>query len=341
VLLRSFVGGVVYTSGKENSFSMPLVSVILNVRNGAATLAEAVDSVVAQTFNDWELIVWDDCSTDASANALAPYVDSRMQYVRSEEQVSLGWARQRAIDMARGKWIAFLDQDDVWLPHKLEQQLALAGDRRNTALIYGRTVRFYPRGSERDYDQAHEYTYLPEGNIFEELFTNSCFIAMSSAMFRRSAIAEIGGIPASITLIPDYYLYTAIACRFPAAAVQEVVCRYRMHAGNTSRITALQVQEEALRLMDMWQDAVTPEVLSRCRKRHSTQLALAEMHQTQTFFRGFWRLLTAGSLMSQLVRPFYFVFHLVRRSIRPPYWKTLGGDAPRHVKASRPESQSL
>ena len=61
-------------------------------------------------------------------------------------------------------------------------------------------------------------------------------------MFRRSAIAEIGGIPDSITIIPDYYLYTAIARRFPVAAVQEVVCRYRMHAGNTSRVTALQVQ---------------------------------------------------------------------------------------------------
>ena len=88
---------------------------------------------------------------------------------------------------------------------------------------------------------------------------------MSSAMFRRSAIEEIGGIPDSITIIPDYYLYTAIARRFPVAAVQEVVCRYRMHSGNTSRVTRFKVQEEALRLMDMWQDAVDPEVLARCK----------------------------------------------------------------------------
>ena len=306
---------------------MPLVSVIINVLNGAATLPEAVDSVLAQTFDDWELIVWDDCSSDGSADKLAPYADSRIRYVRSEEQVPLGQARQRAIDLARGEWIAFLDQDDIWLPHKLERQLALARDRSGVALIYGRTVRFYSGGTERDYDQAHEYAYLPEGDIFLELFTNSCFIAMSSAMFRRSAVAEIGGIPDSITIIPDYYLYTGIARRFPAAAVQEVVCRYRMHPGNTSRVTALQVQEEALRLMDIWRGEVAPGILAQCRKRHSTAIALLEMRHPRTLFRGTRRCLTQGSVMSQVLRPFYFIFHLVRRSVRPPFWKILSRDS--------------
>jgi glycosyltransferase involved in cell wall biosynthesis len=307
---------------------MPLVSVIINVLNGAATLPEAVDSVLTQTFSDWELIVWDDCSTDGSGEILSGYVDGRIRYVRSEEQVALGKARQRAIELARGEWVAFLDQDDIWLPHKLERQLALARDKSDIALLYGRTVRFYPGGAERDYDQAHEYTFLPEGDIFEELFSNSCFIAMSSAVFRRSALREIGGIPDSITIIPDYYLYTAIARRFPAAALQEVVCRYRMHEGNTSRVTAMEVQQEALQLMDMWQGAVAPEILARCRKRHCTEIALVEMRQPSTFLRGCWRLLAEGSVTSQMLRPFYFVFHLVRRSVRPPYWKMVNQGGP-------------
>jgi hypothetical protein len=242
--------------------------------------------------------------------------------------VALGQARQRAIDLARGEWVAFLDQDDIWLAHKLEKQMARARDHGDAALIYGRTVRFYPNGTERDYDQGHEYAYLPEGDIFEELFTKSCFIAMSSAVFCRTALAEIGGIPDSITIIPDYYLYTAIARRFPAAAVQEVVCRYRMHEGNTSRLTAMQVQQEALQLMDMWQGAVAPEILARCRQRHSSELSLAEMREPRTLFSGFWRLLTEGSVMSQLLRPFYFVFHLVHRSVRPPYWKMVNQGGP-------------
>jgi len=305
---------------------MPLVSVIINALNGATALPVAIDSVLAQTLDDWELIVWDDCSTDNTPSIVARYADRRIRYIRAQVRVPLGQARQQAIDLARGEWIAFLDQDDVWLPHKLERQMALTREPRDVALIYGRTVRFYPNGTERDYDQAHEYSYLPDGDIFLELFTNSCFIAMSSAMFRRSAVAEIGGIPEAITIIPDYYLYTAIARRFPVASVQEVVCRYRMHPGNTSRVTALQVQQEALRLMDMWEGAVAPQILAQCRKRHSTVIALLEMRNPRTSFPGVWRLLTQGSPISQLLRPFYFIFHLVRRSVRPPLWKTLNQD---------------
>ena len=321
---------------------MPLVSVIINVLNGAATLPGAVESVLAQTFADWELIVWDDCSTDGSADTLTRFTDSRIRYVRSEVVVPLGQARQGAIDIARGEWIAFLDQDDIWLPHKLERQLKLANDPTDVALLYGRTVRFYPGGAERDYDQAHEYTRLPEGDIFAQLFTNSCFIAMSSAMFRRSALEQVGGIPGSITIIPDYYLYTAIAHRFPAAAVQEVVCRYRMHSGNTSRVTAIEVHQEAIRLMDMWEGAVAPEALEKCRKHHSTEIALVEMRDPSTLLRGTRRLCTDGSVTSQLLRPLYFVFHLVRRTVRPPFWKTAGlaGVLPRNIKPASADGRS-
>src|SRR5664279_2033411 len=125
---------------------MPPVSVIINVLNGAATLTEAIDSVLQQTFDDWELIVWDDCSTDGSASVLAGYADRRIHYIRAQLRVPLGQARQQAIDLSRGEWIAFLDQDDIWLPEKLERQLALTRDPGNVALVYGRTVSFYPGG---------------------------------------------------------------------------------------------------------------------------------------------------------------------------------------------------
>ncbi|HVP54880.1 MAG TPA: glycosyltransferase [Candidatus Eisenbacteria bacterium] len=308
---------------------MPVVTVIVNLFNGKETLAEALNSVLAQTFAGWELLIWDDGSTDGSAEILQHYDDPRIRYVRSETQVSLGEARQRAIELARGEWIAFLDQDDLWLPNKLERQLALAYQKPDAALIYGRTVRFYPNGSERDYDQSHEYAYLPQGDIFADLFRESCFIAMSSAMFRRSAIAAIGGIPESITIIPDYYLYTAVARRFAAAAVQEVVCRYRMHTGSTSQVTAIGMHEEALRLMDTWRNDVDPRVLAGCKRHHSTEIALTEMRTPATFLRGLVRLLTEGSPTSQLRRPLLFLFHRLRRALRPPYWKTLSPPIPR------------
>src|SRR5271165_15637 len=168
---------------------MPLVSVIMNIRNGAAFLREALDCVMGQTFADWELIVWDDRSTDNSAQIVAEYEDPRVLYFLSPEETPLGKARDLAMRQAQGEWLAFLDQDDIWLPHKLEKQLALAAPE--VGIIYGRAVMFdAQRGNLRDYDYAHEFQPLPEGEIFAGLFRDACFIAMSSAMLRRSAVEE-------------------------------------------------------------------------------------------------------------------------------------------------------
>jgi glycosyltransferase involved in cell wall biosynthesis len=300
---------------------MPLVSIIMNVRDGAPTLPEAIDSVLAQTFGDWELIVWDDRSTDASANIVSDYRDARVRYFLSPDDAPLGKARRDAIRQAKAEWIAFLDQDDIWLPGKLEKQLALADS--DAGLIYGRTVRFYPSGRERDYDHAHEYRLLPEGDIFAQLFTKSCFIAMSSAMFRRSALEAVGGIPDEVRIIPDYYLYVAVARKYRARAVQEVVCRYREHSGSMSHVVAVEMNREVLWLIDQWADQLDPRTVALCRKRHLTAIALEEMRGRATLRQGLARLLTEGSAGSQLARPFAFVFHVVRRHVRRPYWRRL------------------
>ncbi len=149
---------------------MPPVSVIMNVRNGASTLREALDSVMAQTFTDWELIVWDDRSTDDSAKIVAEYSDPEFAISCHRKKLRLA-KRRNAIRQARGEWLAFLDQDDVWMPHKLEMQLALARGAAWVSSTGDRQV--LSNGTERDYDQAHEFKPLPEGDIFVELFTKS------------------------------------------------------------------------------------------------------------------------------------------------------------------------
>ncbi|MGB8888274.1 MAG: glycosyltransferase [Candidatus Korobacteraceae bacterium] len=298
---------------------MPLVSIIMNIRNGAATLREAIDSVLAQTLADWELVVWDDCSRDASAAIVAQYRDPRIRYFLSPEDVSLGKARGDAIRQARGEWIAFLDQDDVWLAGKLEKQMALAAE--GVGLIYGRTIRFYPGGRERDYDHRHEYERLPEGDLFTQLFTKSCFIAMSSAVFRRSAIEAVGGISDNIHIIPDYYLYVAVARQYQVRAVQTTVCRYRMHAGNMSQVAAVEMHREVLWLIDHWAGNLDPAIVKQCRKRHQTAIALEEMRSLATLRAGLVRLIVHGSLASQLSRPFAFAFHVMRRKLRRPHWR--------------------
>jgi GT2 family glycosyltransferase len=300
--------------------SPPLVSVIMNVRNGGASLRQALDSVMAQTFKDWELIIWNDCSTDDSARIVAEFPQERIRHFVTSENASLGRARNQAIREAQGEWLAFLDQDDIWLPDKLSRQMALAGDDARVGLIYGRTVMFSRRGRERDFDHRHEFQPLPEGDIFERLFIDSCFISMSSAVVRRAAVQDIGEIPEFIRVIPDYYLFLATARRWKARAVQEVVCRYRLHSASMSADCGVRMQEEALLLVESWAHCLQPRLAARRRTVHSTVLAFEQMRRARTAGRGLVRLLSHGSLRFLLSRPFARLFRVIRRRVRRPYW---------------------
>jgi glycosyltransferase involved in cell wall biosynthesis len=300
---------------------MPLVSIIINVRNGAPFLRDALDSVMLQSFADWELIAWDDRSTDDSARIIADYSDARVRYYLSPDDTPLGEARNRAIRHATGEWLAFLDQDDVWLPRKLEKQIALA--ESNVGIIYGRTVLFdSTRGNLRDYDYRHEFVPLPEGNIFSELFRDACFIAMSSAVLRRSAVAEMGEIPDNIQVVPDYYLYVALANRYQARAVQEVVCRYRIHPGSmtSSHEHRLQLHQEPLSIIRQWTPRLDPQTARYRMQTYSTVLALEEMRNPKTAPAGLRRLFRDGSVVWLLSRPFAVLWRTLRRKIRRPYW---------------------
>jgi glycosyltransferase involved in cell wall biosynthesis len=298
---------------------MPLVSVIMNIRNGTAFLREALDSVMSQTFTDWELIAWDDCSTDDSAHIVAEYKDPRVRYFLSPEDMPLGKARNNAIRQARGEWLAFLDQDDVWTATKLQKQMALTGER--VGIIYGRAVLVWPNGRKRDYDQAHEFTPLPDGDIFSELFRSACFIAMSSAVLRRSVVEEIGGVPEWVELTPDYYLYVAIARRNQARAVQEVVCWYRMHDSNLWLESRRRVHQEALVMIDQWAEQLDPWIAASRRRTHATGLALEEMRQASSVGSGIRRLFREGSLTWLLSRPLVHASRRLRRKVRHPLWQ--------------------
>ncbi len=118
----------------------PLISVIMNCLNCAKYLKEAIDSVYAQTYTNWEIIFWDNASTDRSAEIARSY-DGRLRYFRGSETVPLGEARNRALEQARGEFIAFLDCDDLWMPQKLEKQLPLFDDPE-VGLVFSDSIIF-------------------------------------------------------------------------------------------------------------------------------------------------------------------------------------------------------
>lgn len=102
----------------------PLVSVIMPTYNCGRFIAESIRSVLSQTYTEWELLIVDDCSTDETESIVSSYKDERIRYMRNERNMGAALTRNRALREAAGRYIAFLDSDDLWLPEKLEKQIA-------------------------------------------------------------------------------------------------------------------------------------------------------------------------------------------------------------------------
>ena len=298
----------------------PRISVMMNVYNGAAFVRDALDSLRAQTFGDWELVFWDNASSDGTAGIAAEFDDARMRYFRAEQTIAPAHAREHAIRVARGEWLAFLDHDDIWLPDKLARQLEVAESDREAAIVYGRAVSFSDSGDEHDFDHRREFGLLLEGDLFQRLVTDSCFIQMSSVMLRRSAVLAVGGIPDWIRVISDYYLYLELARRFPVRAVQGVVCRYRKHPGSLTHTAARAMHSEVLLLLDRWAGSLDPKIVARRRRIHATGLAVAELRNPGTRAGGLARLIRDGSVGFLLTRPLVWAYRSLRRRWREPIW---------------------
>ncbi len=207
---------------------LPVVSVIMNCYNSAKYLAEAINSVYAQTFQDWEIIFFDNCSTDNSADIAKSY-DNRLKYSRGDKNVPLGHARNLAMAYARGKYIAFLDCDDLWLPEKLTKQVAVLdadpclGAAYSDALFFsdnGRSFRTFP-GKK-----------AAQGMIFRDLLRRYV-LPMPTIIIRRDVLDRVGGwFDERFNMVEDADLFMRIAFYYPMAYVEDVLARRRMHSGS-------------------------------------------------------------------------------------------------------------
>ena len=294
----------------------PRFSIIMNVYNGERFLREALASAIAQTYRDWELIFWDDRSTDASARILREFPpDERVRYFLAPERTPLGPAREQAIAQARGEWLAFLDQDDVWTTDKLEKQARVIDSRDPTrlAIVYGRARMFGDVSRERDFDHWHEFGDLPEGDIFASLFIDSCYICQSAACLRTDFARAVGPVPPSMHCCHDYFLYTELAHRYEAASVPDVVCWYRVHGGAMSSEYFMQVHWETMRIIERWKDHLAPEVYRRRCRMQNTIIGLGLITTGEDLAGGLARIAREGSVAYLLSRPFARCYRWLRR----------------------------
>lgn len=223
-------GEAARSEGTGGRGGVPTVTVIMNCLNGAEHLREALDSVFAQTWTDWEIVFWDNASTDASPSIAASY-GPRVRVFRARETTPLGAARNLALAQGRGEYIAFLDCDDIWLPTKLEKQAALLRADSEVGLVCTDTELFNGRKTlSRLFDTAR-----PErGRVFRQLMTRQ-WISMSSAMIRRDALAGLDHwFDERLNVCEEADLFYRIAKDWKLDFVPEPLTRWRVHGVNTT-----------------------------------------------------------------------------------------------------------
>lgn len=201
----------------------PRVSVCVPVYNLEMYIAEALDSLKAQTYQDFEAIIVNDGSTDRSEEIIAPYLeDPRFRYIY-QENGGVARARETATLAATGEWFAHLDGDDIWMPDKLERQIALIDSDSRTNFVYANIVMFFDDGRE----QVAYNKPMPEGDITPHIYRDN-FVGTSTVMIKTADIAAVGGYPIR-PYGEDYLMWLRIARNGIWAKVcAEPLVRYRL-----------------------------------------------------------------------------------------------------------------
>ncbi len=205
----------------------PLVSVLMNCYNGEKYLRQALDSVLRQTYANWELVFWDNRSTDRSAEILKNYREPRFRYHLAPVHTELGTARANAWACVTGDLVAVLDADDLWLPAKLEKQVPLFEDPE-VGIVISDTLFFNERTECPLYDGA----YPPTGRVVDRLLRRY-FVSLETLVFRRSMALRLGTVfDSDFSFIADFDLVVRLSRLCKLAVYPEVLAKWRVHAGS-------------------------------------------------------------------------------------------------------------
>jgi len=222
-------------TGQKATPSPSAVSVIIPVRNCAETISRSLESVLEQDFTDYEIIVVDDGSTDGTREVVEKFGE-RIRLFRQEGRGAAA-ARNRAIGESRGRYLAFLDADDTWLPGKLSLQYEYLEAHPTVGLVYSDLATFDSGGElSSSYDSHHRKIH--QGMVFDKLFLKN-FIGTITVMARRECFDRAGLFPESFTHSSDWHQWLRIAMYYPVGYLDKPLARYRWSASSlTSRMEA-------------------------------------------------------------------------------------------------------
>ena len=213
--------------------SQPRVSVITTVYNGEPFLAQAIDSILGQTFRDFEYLLVDDCSTDSSPGILQRYAaqDDRVVLLRTDGKINHSNAINAALKRAQGEFVAILDADDVAHPRRLERQVEFLEVRPHIG-----AAGTYVQQIDENGRTGHVMSYPTTCELARWGILFATPVLHSAAMIRRSLLVELGGYSVQWQYANDYSLWAELITRTGIASLPEVLVSYRGHSQQTSAI---------------------------------------------------------------------------------------------------------
>lgn len=222
-----------------------LISIIVPTYNRAHLIGEAIQSVRAQTFANWELIIVDDGSTDNTETVVNTFEDQRIQYNRIDHRGIIGEVRNVGMELARGSFIAFLDSDDLWEPHKLERQLKLFKAYPHIAFVFSHGKQF---GEGSIPPPTLERFYL--GNIFHAHLLEERFVLYPSTfLFRKDVLNGMEWFDESFSAgESDFFLRMSLIQK--GIFVDEKLARLRKHSKNLSRERDIIFSQDNIKMID-------------------------------------------------------------------------------------------
>jgi glycosyltransferase involved in cell wall biosynthesis len=211
--------------------TVPTVSVIMNCLNSEKYLREAIDSVFAQTYEDWEIVFWEDKVSKDNSERIANSYGSKLRYFRSDVSLPLFGSRNLAVQKARGKYIAILDCDDLWMPTKLEEQVPLLERDDMVGLAYSDAILFNEKGRKM---HSFKYKRPYRGYVFSELLYEN-FINAQTVLIRKDACDILGNFfDGRMMMCGDYDANLRISYGWKVDYVDKPLAMYRVHKNSKS-----------------------------------------------------------------------------------------------------------
>lgn len=211
---------------------MNLVSIVMNCFNGETFLKQSIDSVLIQSYTNWEIIFYDNASTDDSKKIVQSYNDTRIKYFFNKKNIKLGSARNIALSKCSGDYIAFLDVDDIWLADKLKLQLELFLKKPDLGLVYSDSL-WFNENSKIEKKSLDKNSKL-RGFCFRELLNNYKLTMSSVVLNKKALIQQSTFFDERFQLLEESDLFKRIAYDWEIDFVDEPLVKWRIHDKSTT-----------------------------------------------------------------------------------------------------------